>query len=214
LPTLPLADTRSVSVGQIVVAIGNPLGFDRSISLGVVSALDRSLPAPGGHIFEGLIQTDAAINPGNSGGPLCDAEGRVVGINTAIVPFAQGIGFAVPGYTANWVAAVLIRDQHVHRPLLGIAARGVELLPAQALVTEQTRAVLVVEVNSDSPAQRGGLREGDLLLRAGNHLLASIDDLQRVMVLSGGAELSLAVWRDGQRVQRTVVPEPRHQQAA
>jgi S1-C subfamily serine protease len=113
LPSLSLADRRRLHVGQLVVAIGNPLHFDRSVSLGVVSAVDRSLPAPGGHLFEGLVQTDAAINPGNSGGPLLDADGHVVGINTAIIPFAQGIGFAVPAHTVQWVAAVLMRKGEV-----------------------------------------------------------------------------------------------------
>jgi S1-C subfamily serine protease len=106
---LALAGERGVSVGELVVAIGNPLGFDRSVSLGVVSALYRSLPTGPATVLEGLIQTDAAVNPGNSGGPLLDAEGRGVGITTAMVPYARGIGFAVPASTASWVAAVLIR---------------------------------------------------------------------------------------------------------
>jgi serine protease Do len=115
LPVLPLAE-GPLQVGQLVVAIGNPLRFERSVSLGVISALDRSLPAGRGVLLEGLIQTDAAINPGNSGGPLVDAAGRVVGINTAIIPWAQGIGFAIPARTASWVAAHLIQHGEIRRP--------------------------------------------------------------------------------------------------
>src|SRR5207237_6842259 len=123
-PPLALADSRPVEVGQLVMAIGNPLGFDRSVSLGVVSALYRELPTREGGLLEGLIQTDAAVNPGHSGGPLLDMDGRVIGINTAMLFPARGIGFAVPAHTASWVAAVLIQHGAVRRPYLGIAARG------------------------------------------------------------------------------------------
>ncbi|HZH03169.1 MAG TPA: trypsin-like peptidase domain-containing protein, partial [Myxococcaceae bacterium] len=128
LPSLALADSRNIKVGQLVVAIGNPLWFERSVSLGVVSALERNLPSPNG-LLEGLIQTDAAINPGNSGGPLLSSEGEVVGINTAIIPYANGIGFAVPSRTASWVTAVLMQKGEVQRPFIGIAASGEELPP-------------------------------------------------------------------------------------
>ena len=130
-PPLELADSRGLQVGQLVMAIGNPLGFDRSVSLGVVSALFRELPTRDG-VLEGLIQTDASVNPGHSGGPLLDMEGRVVGINTAMLTPARGIGFAVPAHTASWVAAVLIQHGEVRRPYLGIRARGEELGPALA----------------------------------------------------------------------------------
>ncbi|MFZ5481382.1 MAG: S1C family serine protease, partial [Myxococcota bacterium] len=143
LVALPLADRAHVRVGQIVVAIGNPLRFDRSVSLGVVSATDRALPARRGRPLEGLIQTDAAINPGNSGGPLVDAEGEVVGISTAIVPWAQGLGFAVPAHTAGWVASVLMRHGEVRRPVLGVHARSVDL---DARKTGRSRALHIVEV--------------------------------------------------------------------
>jgi serine protease Do len=198
LPSLPLRETRAARVGQIVLAIGNPLFFDRSVSLGVVSALDRSLPARGA-LLEGLIQTDAAINPGNSGGPLLDAEGAVVGINTAIVPFAQGIGFAVPARTASWVAAVLIHEGRVRRPVLGVAARGVDLSAEAARETGQVRAVRVFEVGAATPAEAAGLRQGDLLLSANDSTLFGIDDLQRVMVLGGGEELRLDLLRERAR---------------
>ena len=207
LATLPLADSREVNVGQLVVAIGNPFRFERSVSLGVVSALDRSLPSRQGAL-EGLIQTDAAINPGNSGGPLLDPDGEVVGINTAVIPWAQGIGFAIPAYTASWVAAVLIQSGEVRRPFLGIAARGEELGPTLASATGRRRAVRVLDVNPTEPADRAGMREGDLLVSANGSPVASVDDLQRVMVLGHGGELRLEVWRQHQRRELLVKPRP------
>jgi len=214
LPNLPLADRARVRVGQLVMAIGNPLHFDRSVSLGVVSALDRSLPASEGRLFEGLVQTDAAINPGNSGGPLLDAEGAVIGINTAVIPFAQGIGFAIPAHTAHWVAAVLMRDGIVHRPFLGVTARGVELAANVARDTGRTRGVRVHRVGTDTPAERAGLRDGDLLLAADGAPIASVDDLQRILVLGGKAELDLEL-RRGDAAQHVLIrPAPTAANAA
>jgi S1-C subfamily serine protease len=206
LPALPLADSRSVRVGQLVVAIGNPLRFERSVSLGVVSALDRSLPGPRGILFEGLIQTDAAINPGNSGGPLVNTAGAVVGISTAIVPYAQGIGFAVPAHTASWVSAILIQKGEVKRPFLGIAARGVELIHAAARELGQPRAVRIFEVTANTPAAAAGLKDGDLVLSANGTPVASVDDLQRIMVLEDTGELELDLFRERRRTQVRIVP--------
>jgi S1-C subfamily serine protease len=205
LTTLPLADSREVNVGQLVVAIGNPYRFERSVSLGVVSALDRSLPSRQGAL-EGLIQTDAAINPGNSGGPLLDPDGAVVGINTAVIPWAQGIGFAIPSHTASWVAAVLIKSGEVRRPFLGIAARAEELEPRLAKATGQRRAVRVLDVNPTEPADRGGLREGDLLVAANGSPVFSVDDLQRVLVLDTSGEVRLEIWRQQQKRELLVKP--------
>jgi S1-C subfamily serine protease len=206
LPALPLADSRSVRVGQLVVAIGNPLRFERSVSLGVVSALDRSLPGPRGMLFEGLIQTDAAINPGNSGGPLVNAAGQVVGISTAIVPYAQGIGFAVPAHTASWVSAILIQKGEVKRPFLGIAARGVELVASAARELGQPRAVRIFDVTANTPAAAAGLKDGDLVLAADGTKVASVDDLQRIMVLGEMKELVFDVFRERRREQVRIVP--------
>ena len=198
LPTLGLDESRRLRVGQLVLAIGNPLRFERSVSLGVVSAIERSLPGPGRRPFEGLVQTDAAINPGNSGGPLLDAHGAVVGINTAVIPRANGLGFAIPAHTAAWVAAVLIRDGKVERPLLGIAAQGVDLTPKVAGEVGQMRAVRVHSVAADSPASLARIQAADLLLGANETALFSVDDLQRVLVLSRGASVNLRLMRDGQ----------------
>ncbi|MFL5318850.1 MAG: S1C family serine protease [Myxococcaceae bacterium] len=207
LPELPLADSRRLKVGQIVVAIGNPLWFDRSVSLGVVSALDRSLPSSqGGGLLEGLIQTDAAINPGNSGGPLVDTDGAVVGINTAIIPYAQGIGFAIPAHTAAWVTAVLIKKGEIRRPYLGVAAIGEDMSIELVRDLGQHRAVRIIQVGDDTPAAIAGLRRGDLLLTANGAPVLSVDDLQREMVLSGKIELHIEVLRGEKKHQLAAKP--------
>src|SRR5262245_11373831 len=141
---LMLPDQTRARIGELVVAIGNPLGLERSVSLGVVSALHRDLPTRDG-VLEGLIQTDASVNPGNSGGPLLDADGVVVGITTAMLPWARGIAFAIPSRTASWVAAVLIRHGEVRRPRIGIVARAEDVPPAG-------RAVRVLRVEAGTPA--------------------------------------------------------------
>jgi S1-C subfamily serine protease len=210
LPVLPVGETRSLEVGEIVLAIGNPLGFDRSVSLGVVSALHRSLPTPDGPI-DGLIQTDAAVNPGNSGGPLLDAEGTVVGVTTAMLPRAHGMAFAVPARTAAWVAAVLIREGRVSRPFLGIQVRGEELPETLAREIRQQRALRVVEVESGAPGERGGLRRGDLLVSANERPVLTLDDLGRALVLSP-PEVRIGVVRSGGV--RTLAVRPGPERAA
>ena len=208
-PPLELADSRRLQVGQLVMAIGNPLGFDRSVSLGVVSALFRELPTGQGGVLEGLIQTDAAVNPGHSGGPLLDMDGRVVGINTAMIAPGRGIGFAVPAHTASWVAVVLIQHGEVRRPYLGIFARGEDLEPGLARETGQGRAVRVVRVEADTPASAGGLSGGDLLLAANATPVATLDDLARVLVLGRPDALDVEVLRAGARQRLVLHPRAR-----
>jgi serine protease Do len=208
-PPLALADSRRVQVGQLVMAIGNPLGFDRSVSLGVVSALFRELPTREGGVLEGLIQTDAAVNPGHSGGPLLDMDGRVAGINTAMIAPGRGIGFAVPAHTASWVAAVLIQHGEVRRPYLGIFARGEDLEPGLARETGQGRAVRVVRVEAGTPASDGGLSGGDLLLAANATPVATLDDLARVLVLGHPDALDVEVLRAGARQRLVLRPRAR-----
>src|SRR5262249_58623426 len=159
--------------------------FERSVSLGIVSALDRSLPGPGGTLFEGLLQTDAAINPGNSGGPLVNARGEVVGINTAVIPWAQGMGFAVSARTATWVTSVLMSRGRVERRYLGVAARSEQLAPELAAATGQPKAVRILSVGSGSPAEKGGIRPEDLLLRVHGEAVGNVDDIHRLMLTRG-----------------------------
>jgi S1-C subfamily serine protease len=193
-------------VGQLVVAIGNPFRFERSVSLGIVSALDRSLPGPSGTLFEGLLQTDAAINPGNSGGPLVNARGEVVGINTAVIPWAQGMGFAVSARTATWVTSVLMSRGRVERRYLGVAARSEQLSPELAAATGQPKAVRILSVGSSSPAETAGIRPEDLLLGVHGEAVGNVDDIHRLMVTRGAEVVPLALWRRNVREFVTVVP--------
>jgi len=206
LASLPLLEDRRVRVGQLVLAIGNPLRFDRSVSLGVVSALDRTLPAARGRVLEGLVQTDAAINPGSSGGPLLDATGVAVGITTAVIPRARGIGFAIPAHTVSWVVARLLQRGRIERPVLGVAARGVDLSLARSGALGQSRAVTVLDVAPGEPAARAGLRANDLLLRANGTPVASVDDLVRAMVLGDGAAMTLDLVRGAEPLSLVVTP--------
>ncbi len=206
LTALPLADMAKVKVGQLVVAMGHPFGFERSVSVGVVSALERRLPGRDGQVLDGLLQTDAAINPGNSGGPLVNARGEVVGVATAMLPFAQGIGFAVPASTAAWVAALLTSQGEVRRRYLGIAARSEALAALLATEVGQGRGVRIVEIGRDTPAESAGLRQDDLVLSVDGKQVAGIDDLQRLMALASAAEVNVGVWRRGNRRDTKVRP--------
>jgi S1-C subfamily serine protease len=208
LPTLPLAERR-LRVGEIVLAIGNPLGFERSVTVGVVSALYRQLAGPRGALLDGLVQTDASINPGNSGGPLLDAWGEMVGVSTAMLPWARGIGFAVPSHTAGWVATVLIHHGEVRRPWLGIAARGEDLDAAAAREAGSVRAVRVLEVVERSPAEAAGLRRDDLLVGVAGGPLETLDDLQRAMVLGGPGPIALELLRGDSRKLLEIAPVER-----
>lgn len=205
LPSVALSERR-LRVGELVLAIGNPLGFERSVSAGVVSALHRNLPAPRAGVLEGLVQTDAAVNPGNSGGPLLDARGAVVGITTAMLPWAHGIGFAVPARTAGWVASELLREGEVRRPFLGVSARGEDLEPARARGAGSGRAVRILEVVAGSPAQAAGLRAGDLVVAAGGSATETLDDVVRSMVLGHPEEVVLDVLRGERREQLAIRP--------
>ncbi len=213
LPPLPLSDRR-LRVGEVVVAIGNPLGFERSVSLGVVSALYRNLGAPRGEVLEGLVQTDAAVNPGNSGGPLLDARGAVVGVTTAMLPWARGIGFAIPSTTASWVASTLIQDGAVRRPFLGIAARGEDLEATATRELGRSRAVRILEVAAGSPAAAAGLRGGDLVVGAAGAPVETLDDVVRTMVLGRPPELDLEVKRGGAALTLRIHPRPAEARAA
>ncbi len=180
LPTAELGDSAKLQVGQLVVAVGNPLGFQTTVTAGVVSALGRTLRTQTGRLIENVIQTDAALNPGNSGGPLVDSRGRVIGINTAIIAGSQGICFSIPINTAKWIAAQLIREGRVRRAYLGISGQTVNLdrrLIVQHRLKSST-GVLVTEVQPNSAAAVTGLMPGDIIIKAGDTSIGSLDDLQ------------------------------------
>jgi S1-C subfamily serine protease len=183
LRIVSLGDAHRLRVGQIVVAIGNPFGFQHTVTAGVVSATGRSLRSRTGRLMSGLVQTDAALNPGNSGGPLVNTRGEVVGINTAVIVPAQGISFAVSADTARVVVPQLLRDGRVRRSYLGIAGQDVPLprvlvrhhhLPAGA-------GVLVTDVVRDGPASRAGVRDGDLVVAFNGSTVERTDDLHRLL---------------------------------
>jgi S1-C subfamily serine protease len=209
LPWATLGDSRTVRVGQIAIAIGNPYGFHHSVTAGVISALGRSLRARSGRLMDDIIQTDAALNPGNSGGPLVTARGEVIGINTAMILPAQGLCFAIGSNTARFVAARLIRDGRVRRSYIGVAGQNVPIPRAIARINQLalTSGVLVVSVEAGSPAAQGGLRDGDIVVRLHEEAVTGIDDLLRLLSEELiGVSVPVTVLRAGARHQITVVP--------
>ncbi|HKC90272.1 MAG TPA: trypsin-like peptidase domain-containing protein [Candidatus Limnocylindria bacterium] len=209
LPAAELADTESLRVGQLVIAIGDPLGFHSTVTTGVVSALGRSLSARDGRLIENVIQTDAALNPGNSGGPLVDTHAKVVGINTAIIPTAQGICFAIPAATARMVAGMLIRDGRVRRAYLGIggAATAIGRQLANELGITNTSGIRVLEVVAGGPAQRAGLEVRDLIVSLDGAPIATLSELQRTLAADQiGRSVEVGYVRFGELRRTTVVP--------
>jgi S1-C subfamily serine protease len=204
-----LADSESLRVGQLVIAIGNPLGFQASVTSGVISALGRSMHAQSGRLIDNIIQTDAALNPGNSGGPLVNSAGEVVGVNTAMIRPAQGICFAIASNTAKLVAGWLIRDGRIRRGYIGVAGQNVPIhrrivrfygLPLQT-------GVLVVSVEEKSPAKRAGLREGDLIVAFNGQPVGSVHDLHKVLVGEQiGVSAKLTIIRHTEQLELTILP--------
>src|SRR2546427_462336 len=206
-PASALLDADNLRVGQLVIAIGDPLGFQSTVTTGVVSALGRSLRASDGRVIENVIQTDAALNPGNSGGPLVDTHAKVIGINTAIIPMAQGICFAIPAATARLVAGMLIRDGRVRRAYLGIggAATPIGRQLATELRIPNVSGIRVLEVMAAGPAERAGIRAGDLLVTLDDVPLSTLSDLQRVLVADRiGRGVEVAYVRFGELHRATV----------
>jgi S1-C subfamily serine protease len=204
-----LGEAQKIRVGQLVVAIGNPYGFQYSVTAGVVSALGRSLRAQSGRLMDDVIQTDAALNPGNSGGPLVNSRGEVIGVNTAMILPAQGISFAISIDTAKFVASRLIRDGKVSRSYIGLGGQNVPL-PRQIvryydLAVES--GVLVVSFEADSPSLAAGLREGDVIIGFENHPTAGIDDLHKLLTEDRiGHKSSIVVIRGTEKHNFEVVP--------
>jgi S1-C subfamily serine protease len=203
--------SASLRVGQLVVAIGNPLGFSSTVSAGVVSALGRTMRARDGHAMEGIIQSDVALNPGNSGGPLVDSRGRVIGINTAIILGAQGISFSVPIDTATWVVGELLTSGRVRRGWLGIAGqnRPVPRDVTRKLGVLHSTGVEVTGFDERGPAARSGLRVGDIVIGIDDKPVASVDDIHRALTRLNWpvlASLTLRVIRGGQLTDVALTP--------
>ncbi len=204
-----LADSENLRVGQLVIAIGNPLGFQASVTAGVISALGRSMHAQSGRLIDNIIQTDAALNPGNSGGPLVNSAGEVVGVNTAMIRPAQGICFAIGSNTAKLVAGWLIRDGRIRRGYIGVAGQNVPIhrrvvrfygLPLET-------AVLVVSVEKNSPAQHAGLREGDLIVAFDDQPIGSVHHLHKILVGEQiGVSARLTVIRHTEKLELSILP--------
>src|ERR1700674_3845714 len=205
-----LGDSQRLPVGQIVIAIGAPYGFQSTVTAGVVSALGRSLRSYSGRLIDDVIQTDASLNPGNSGGPLVDSAGRVVGVNTATILPAQGICFAIGINTAKFIASRLLRDGRIRRSFIGVSAQTV---PVHRRVVRfydlaKESGALVLSVEEKSPAQRGGLRENDVIIALEGHPVAGVDDLHRVLTdVRVGVSSSLTVLRWTDKLELKIVPE-------
>jgi S1-C subfamily serine protease len=210
LTAIGFGDSTALKVGQIAIAIGNPYGFDCTVTAGVVSALGRSLRTKTGRLIDDVVQTDAALNPGNSGGPLCDAQGRVIGVNTAVILPAQGICFAIAANTAAFVMGKLIHEGRIRRSYLGVAGQNVPLhrrvVRFHGLGVES--GVFVVSVERGSPAAAAGVRDGDLVVGYGDKPIASIDDLHRLLTEEQAAAppSSLTIIRGAQKLVLPVQP--------
>src|SRR6184192_4304337 len=204
-----LADSENLRVGQLVIAIGNPLGFEASVTAGVISALGRSMHAQSGRLIDNIIQTDAALNPGNSGGPLVNSAGEVVGINTAMIRPAQGICFAIASNTAKFVAGWLIKDGKIRRSYIGVGGQNVpihrRIVRFYGLALET--GVLVVSVEKNSPAERAGVREGDLIVAFNDQPIGSVHHLHKILVGEQiGVGASLTIVRHTEKLELPILP--------
>jgi len=210
LQPVRLGDSQSLRVGQLVIAIGNPYGFQCSVTAGVVSALGRSLRGQSGRLMDNIIQTDAALNPGNSGGPLVTSQGEVIGVATAVILPAQGLCFAIAINTAKFVAGRLIKDGKIRRGYLGIGGQNVPLLRrfVRFFHLPIESGVLVISVEPDSPTELAGVREGDIITAFGGQPVAGIDDLHRLLTeRQVGTRSTLEILRHTDRLILDVVPE-------
>ena len=210
LPAVTLGDSQLLRVGQVVIAIGNPYGFQSTVTAGVVSALGRSLRSYSGRLIDDVVQTDASLNPGNSGGPLVASDGRVVGVNTATILPAQGLCFAIGINTAKFVASRLLRDGRIKRSYIGVVAQTVPLhrrlvrfydLPKES-------GVVVLSLESGSPAETAGLREGDVIIALEGQPVAGVDDLHRLLTVARvGLRSTVTVLRGADKLDMPVVPQ-------
>lgn len=205
-----LGNSGALQVGQVVIAIGNPFGFECSVTSGIVSALGRSIRSNSGRLIEQVIQTDAALNPGNSGGPLVNSRGEVVGVNTAIILPAQGICFAVPASTAQWVASQLMTEGRIRRAFIGVGGQNI-LLPEGIMHIDRLpveSGVHVVSVEDGAPADLGGIRAGDVIIAVNGLMVKSMDDLHRFLTKEKiGERVRVVLIRQFEKVVLEVVPE-------
>jgi S1-C subfamily serine protease len=209
LPYMEIGDSNTLKVGQLVIAVGNPLGLESTVSTGVVSSLGRAIRSISGRLIENIIQHTAPLNPGNSGGPLISTRGQVVGINTAIIAATQGIGFAIPSNTASWVLSKLMTQGRVTRSFLGIAGspRPLSRRTIRALNLATDQAVVILEVVQGGPADQAGLHTGDLLIRIGDRDVATMDDVYRFLTeWPAGKSIKVAVLRLGKKLEIDVQP--------
>ena len=209
LPYAVLGESGKLKAGQLVIAIGNPFGFNSTVSTGVVSALGRALRSRDGRLIENIIQHTAPLNPGNSGGPLVDSRGRVVGINTAIIAIAQGIGFSVPADTAVWVISEILVHGRVRRAYLGLAAqqRQLDRRLARLHNLQNGYGVEVVGINPDGPSARAGIRRGDIIVSIAGKKTENVDDLHRTLTEHGlGNPIDLVILRGQERKILDVTP--------
>jgi len=205
-----LGDSQSLKAGQLAIAIGNPYGFQTTVTSGVISALGRSFRSKSGRLIDSVIQTDAALNPGNSGGPLVTSHGEVIGINTAVIMSAQGICFAVPINTAKFVIPVLMKDGKVRRGYIGIGGQNVPLSRRVVLFHELAvdSGILIISLEANSPAQKAGLIEGDVIVGINGQAIASIDDLHKLLTHEQVGERSLlTILRRTEKLVLEIVPE-------
>ncbi len=209
LPYATLGNSAALKAGQLVIAIGNPFGFQSTVSTGVVSALGRALRSQEGRLIENVIQHTAPLNPGNSGGPLVDSRGRVVGVNTAIIVMAQGIGFAIPADTARWVVSQLLTNGRVRRGFLGLSAqqRPLDRRLVRFHHLQSDYGVEVLSIDRQGPASRAGIKEGDLIALVNGQVAASVDDIHRILAdWPIGKPLPVVVIRGQERIELTVEP--------
>ena len=210
LTAAQLGDSQRLRVGQLAIAVGNPYGFQYTVTAGVVSALGRSLRSYSGRLIEDVIQTDASLNPGNSGGPLVISDGQVVGVNTATIVGAQGLCFAIGINTAKFVAGKLLREGRIRRSFIGVEAQTVPLHRRLVRFYDlpQESGVVVTSVENGSPARRAGLREGDVIIAFDGNPAAGVDDLHRLLTdAKVGVSSSLTVLRWTEKLELKVVPE-------
>jgi len=204
LPTIPLGDSDAVEVGEWVIAIGNPFGLSHTVTVGVISAKGRTISA-GDRSFENFLQTDAAINPGNSGGPLLNLKGEVIGINTAIIPYAQGIGFAIPINTAKQILDDLIKFGRVDRGWLGVYLQSMTPSLAKGFGLSEPKGVIVAKVAPGSPAEKAGITRGDVILSVDGKEVNSPAELQiAIRSRKAGDKVNLSIWRKGKSLNVTV----------